>query len=77
MDEVTEEPCVRVKARSSNGNESRRKGGATDDEEDDEEAMGNGDWEDGTEVIVIRAGEGIAVGTQPCEFHRDEFYSTS
>ncbi len=79
MDEVTEEPCVRVKARSSNGNERRRKGSVTEDEDEerDEEDMVNGDWEDGTEVIVIRAGEGIAVGTQPCEFHRDEFYSTS
>lgn len=60
LDEVTDEPCVRIRKRK------RVKAGDADHEEDEDA---------GGEMIVKRltAGEGIAIGRMPCKFHMEEF----
>jgi len=37
------------------------------------EPLREGDGEGGYEVRTLLAGEGIAIGREPCEFHRPEF----
>jgi cell division control protein 7 len=38
-----------------------------------EEQLGDNANEERYEVRTVLAGEGIAIGRQPCEFHRDDF----
>ncbi|KAJ8487928.1 hypothetical protein ONZ45_g14148 [Pleurotus djamor] len=58
IDEVTETHCVRFKERREN------KEDPFEVEEEEEEEMG---------VLTLNPGEGIAIGNQPCEFHRADF----
>ncbi|KAI0070593.1 kinase-like protein [Panus rudis PR-1116 ss-1] len=57
FDKDTDEPCVRVHARDA-----MRDGDGEDD----------GDGEGEMEVLTLAPGEGIAIGPNPCEFHRRE-----